>query len=1422
MSSKFFDFNLPNGSELPEDIILVQAFNSSELSKAEVINNRLEITGSASSYIYGSLVGYDTGSRHGVVKGTVTLLGGNYIGLFFRSGRVSSCLSAVYDDTGHFYVVDRQPSEETLIESGYQIPNFDANAPYDIEVHMRGEDIDVFLDGNPIYSFKQTVGFTSTIHGFRGQTGGVVDNLTVADGEMLPLIGNKPVLSVSGNPETNVFIGDEVPEFTATAFDEEDGDLTGQIIITGNAADNTNSGSYTQHFEVQDSDFQIARATRTVNIISKPILEYRGRDSYTIVQGQPWKPPLAYFIEESGIRGSIEPQNWTETHRNTIGGYTLLYQHTDAEGVSSDEIQVTVNVIPRPTITDTGPFSMVQEYGEEYITVDGYELKRFDSPDGESWSYGFENDVTIHAVDILKTSNETTNNVIVARIPIPFDSLARCTSTTVSIDLQMDNFVDGSKLEISFGQNRAASKYRILKNIQSQRTVMEFEIKPFHDSSFRVYGLGNGKDPDKFFVDYNTHDWHLSTDTEIVVYFKFGDTTPAANILALNATARVGKARFFADGEHFLNGKDSFDITPFRPDDPMNKKLPPNIVTRTKAVTDHKTDINAEHYRVTAGSAWVQVADVSEVQIGDIPAMAITSHASVGGETLFSVRTNAANSELTKQVLGYAQYVEEIDYANNRFRMTRPALLDHSTATEGLDWMQRYTCIFTAPPEIITLVHGEQGESWRTSPLNGTDKRDVNNVSYGNKTVVYELDNHDPLTKFKFDFILPQNNFTAPFEGEDLESTTFGERLENGEFELPLPAGFDGNDSTFLNADKNYYFVLPNKTYGLHTYLTRPVNEDGFVTCSRITGHDLSQWSASQILHREDSPSGRTNSPRASGLSAASMIRQEDMDKITCRGFTEADIDADLDVAENAIQHAIPGYLSSGQFQSPSYMVNVDDPESEANYFIHLSYNRPLTLVNGGSGYARGDTIELCCPNRADTHMPTIYAVEAVGVNGEIQAAFCTRTGQHISDPSSATHQQFKTSGSGTGAVFDTTSMFTQSHYSLQCGAYPTAMADSHFDTIYKGAIPNGGIMTIDPSFDLRGEWKAAILKAIQETGTIPNSLSYEFYAVCSAIKKYGWNPCDAASNTFAPLIVDSRMVDTSAFKRLFNRIEGKFTYPNAAELRKLLVPVHNFTPAHHLETDQDLAPVLEIIAGEDIVVPPNWRDPKCFALSPLYGDLSAQVTVDKEFDFTTLEPQEFYYSVTDKDGRTSTIGPRRVVVDIPQPIAEAGPNLTLKAGEPFKLQGYGAPSIETIEVDYIEWTQLEGDATSLSDRFIGDPTGIAPSAIDAQTLVYQLKVVDTNGLEATDTMSIEVAALEGRSAVRIEIPDAPDGTTAWAIVTDSGNRTVFRDYVTFNNGFAIANQLPVDAGELVRGTVDVGNTLESEGTGFKGITYAI
>ena len=131
--------------------------------------------------------------------------------------------------------------------------------------------------------------------------------------------------------------------------------------------------------------------------------------------------------------------------------------------------------------------------------------------------------------------------------------------------------------------------------------------------------------------------------------------------------------------------------------------------------------------------------------------------------------------------------------------------------------------------------------------------------------------------------------------------------------------------------------------------------------------------------------------------------------------------------------------------------------------------------------------------------------------------------------------------------------------------------------------------MTIDPSIDLRAEWKAGIMKYVAEIGRIPNGLSYEFYAICCAIKKYGWIPCDVASGTFPPMILEHNIMHSVRKDKVIDSPGTTYSYKNALRLRMLMTPALNFTPTHHLKTENDLAPVLEIIAGENITVPVSY-----------------------------------------------------------------------------------------------------------------------------------------------------------------------------------------------------------------------------------------
>ena len=80
--------------------------------------------------------------------------------------------------------------------------------------------------------------------------------------------GHKPIIKLNGSATITIKVGEEYVELKATAEDEEDGDLTSQILITG-VVDNNTLGKYIIKYSVTDSEGNTATKSRTVNVVSK-------------------------------------------------------------------------------------------------------------------------------------------------------------------------------------------------------------------------------------------------------------------------------------------------------------------------------------------------------------------------------------------------------------------------------------------------------------------------------------------------------------------------------------------------------------------------------------------------------------------------------------------------------------------------------------------------------------------------------------------------------------------------------------------------------------------------------------------------------------------------------------------------------------------------------------------------------------------------------------------------------------------------------------------------------------------------------------------------------------------------------------------------------------------------------------------------
>ena len=107
---------------------------------------------------------------------------------------------------------------------------------------------------------------------FLSVTGTIVFGVLVGACSLLePEDGNSvPEITLKGNAVDTIGIGRSYIDSGAVATDEEDGDLTSSINVTG-SVDTSTEGTYTLTYSVQDSEGESASVTRTVYVVDNTI-----------------------------------------------------------------------------------------------------------------------------------------------------------------------------------------------------------------------------------------------------------------------------------------------------------------------------------------------------------------------------------------------------------------------------------------------------------------------------------------------------------------------------------------------------------------------------------------------------------------------------------------------------------------------------------------------------------------------------------------------------------------------------------------------------------------------------------------------------------------------------------------------------------------------------------------------------------------------------------------------------------------------------------------------------------------------------------------------------------------------------------------------------------------------------------------------
>jgi hypothetical protein len=201
-----------------------------------------------------------------------------------------------------------------------------------------------------------------------------------------------PVITIIGDNPLTVFQNGTFTDPGATALDEEEGDLTLQIIVNGDTVVTATLGDYDVIYNVQDSKGATDSKTRVVSVVpaittacsdgvdndgdslidisdnachtdndennpssydpnidnenSPPVITLIDGVTINVVVNTTFTDPgaTAFDVEDVNLTASIVFGGTVDV--NTVGSYTLTYDVTDTGGLSAPQVTRTVNVVP--------------------------------------------------------------------------------------------------------------------------------------------------------------------------------------------------------------------------------------------------------------------------------------------------------------------------------------------------------------------------------------------------------------------------------------------------------------------------------------------------------------------------------------------------------------------------------------------------------------------------------------------------------------------------------------------------------------------------------------------------------------------------------------------------------------------------------------------------------------------------------------------------------------------------------------------------------------------------------------------------------------------------------------------------------------------------------------------------------------------
>ena len=191
----------------------------------------------------------------------------------------------------------------------------------------------------------------------------VTRNVTVVDDTV-------PVITALGNNPESIEVGSTYTDAGATAADNNDGDITSDI-VTINSVKNNIVAAYSVTYNVSDAaGNQATEVVRTVNVLDTtvPVITLTGDTSVTIEVGSTYTDAGATATDsyDGDITSSIVVVN--SVNASVLGTYTVTYNVSDSSGNNADQKTRTVNVVDTtsPVITLVGSTPLNIDSGSDY------------------------------------------------------------------------------------------------------------------------------------------------------------------------------------------------------------------------------------------------------------------------------------------------------------------------------------------------------------------------------------------------------------------------------------------------------------------------------------------------------------------------------------------------------------------------------------------------------------------------------------------------------------------------------------------------------------------------------------------------------------------------------------------------------------------------------------------------------------------------------------------------------------------------------------------------------------------------------------------------------------------------------------------------------------------------------------------------